>query len=261
MESGLGLPENEVHVWHLPLSQVAQRDLEQCHDRLLTPDERQRCERFAFERDRRQFLAGRSLLRIVLSKYTTIPPHLWRFRVNDYGKPSIESPAAGTDLWFSVTHTSNVAAVAVAVGFQVGVDAEWVSRSADWKTVAENYFAPEEWGYLRSLPDAEQRTGFFQIWTLKEALLKALGQGLSIPLNAFRFAFPRGQSPSVHFSRSLPNQPDEWRFWLFTAPPDQQFAVAVKHPSGRTPLLVVNRSALRFDQETASLEALAREFP
>lgn len=261
MESGLGLPENEVHVWHLPLGQAAQHDLERCYDQLLTSEERQRCERFAFERDRRQFLAGRSLLRIVLSKYTAIPPHLWRFRVNDFGKPTIESPATGPDLRFSVTHTSSVAAVAVAVGFQVGVDAECVSRSTDWQTVAEKYFAPEEWGYLESLSDAEQRAGFFQIWTLKEALLKAVGQGLSIPLNAFRFEFPVGQSPQVHFSRALPNRPDEWRFWLFTAPPDLQFAVAVEHPSGRRPMLVVHRAALRFDQETASLGALATEFP
>jgi len=261
MESCLALPENEVHVCHLPLGQVAQRDLERCYDRLLTSEERQRCERFAFERDRRQFLAGRSLLRIVLSQYAAIPPDLWRFRVNDYGKPSIESPATGPDLWFSVTHTSSVAAVAVAVGVQVGVDAECVSRSTDWQTVAENYFAPEEWSYLTSLSAAGQRAGFFQIWTLKEALLKALGKGLSIPLNAFRFEFPAGQPPQVHFSHAMPNRSDEWRFWLFTEPPDQQFAVAVEHPSGRSPMLVVNRAALRFDQQTASLGALATEFP
>jgi 4'-phosphopantetheinyl transferase len=261
MEPGLALPENEVHVWHLPLGQVAQRDLERCYDRLLTPDERQRCERFAFERDRRQFLAGRSLLRIVLSKYAAIPPDLWRFRVNDYGKPAIESPATGPDLWFSVTHTSSVAAVAVAAGFQVGVDAECVSRSTDWQTVAENYFAPEEWIYLTSLSDAEQRAGFFRVWTLKEALLKAVGQGLSIPLNAFRFEFPVGLPPQVQFSRALPNRPEEWRFWLFTSPPDHQFAVAVAHPSSRRPTLVVNLADLRFDGETASLGALATEFP
>lgn len=261
MENCLGLTETEVHVWHLPLGQVAQRDLERCYDRLLTPEERQRCERFAFERDRRQFLASRALLRIVLSRYAAIPPHLWQFSVNEYGKPQIESPTAGSDLRFSVTHTSSGAAVAVAVGLQVGVDAECVSRSTDWQTVAENYFAPEEWVYLTSLSAAGQRAGFFQIWTLKEALLKAIGQGLSIPLNAFRFELPAGQPPQVHFSHAMPNRPDEWRFWLFTEPPDQQFAVAVEHPSGRRPRLVVNRAALRFDQETASLAVVATAFP
>jgi len=246
----LALTDNEVHLWHLPLNQVAQRDLERAYDRLLTPDERERCERFAFERDRRQFLAGRSLLRIVLSKYAAIPPHLWRFSVNEYGKPRIESPAAGPDLRFSVTHTPSVAAVAVAVGLRVGLDAECVSRSTDWQTVAENYFTPEEWGYLTSLPDADQRAGFFQIWTLKEALLKALGRGLSIPLNAFRFEFPLGRPPQVHFSGAMPDRLDQWLFWHFTEPPDQQFAVAVEHPFGHNPILVAKLADLLFDEGT-----------
>lgn len=257
----MALTDDEVHVWQLPLNQVAKCDLERSYDRLLTPDERQRCGRFAFERDRRQFLAGRSLLRMALSKYTGVPPHLWRFSVNEYGKPRIESPAMEPDLRFSVTHTPSVAAVAVAVGFHVGVDAECMSRSTDWQTVAENFFAPEEWRYLTSLPDADRRAGFFQIWTLKEALLKAVGRGFSIPLNVFRFEFQAGEPPQVHFSRAMPNRSGEWRFWLYTAPPDQQFAVAVEKHLGRSPMLVVNLAALRFDGEHAFLGAMTSKCP
>lgn len=242
----MALPDHEVHVWYLPLNQVAPRDLERCCERLLSPDERERGARFAFERDRRQFLVGRSLLRIVLSKYATVPANLWRFCVNKYGKPQIESPVATPDLHFSVTHTPILAAVAVSAGLRIGVDAECVSRSTEWRAIAQRYFAPEEWRDLMSLPGDEQQAGFFRLWTLKEALVKALGTGLSTPLDAFRFEFSAGQPPQVHFSCGMENSPKEWMFWLFSTLPAQQVAVAVEHPFGHKPELVVNLADLRF---------------
>jgi len=238
--------DHEVHVWYLPLNQLPSRDLKSCYERILTPDERERCARFAFERDRRQFLAGRSLLRIVLSKYAAVPPEFWQFCVNAYGKPQISSHIATPDLRFSVTHTPDLAAVAIAIGAPVGVDAECVSRTADWQAIAERYFAPEEWRFLMALPGEEQQAAFFRIWTLKEAFLKALGTGLSTPLDAFRFDFPAGQSPQIHFSRALPNQSLDWRFWLVPGPANEQLAVAVEHPFGRNSELVVRLASLQF---------------
>lgn len=245
----MAIGSTEVQLWHLPLEQVALSDLEQFCAGLLTPDERERGRRFAFERDRCQFMAARGLLRTVLSRYAAVDPGRWRFRVTEYGKPHIESPVAASDLRFSITHTPNLVAVVVAAGMRVGVDAECLSRPIDWQAIGERYFAPEERQYLATLPHDEQQAGFFRIWTLKEAFLKAIGTGLSTALDAFRFELVSGQPPQVHFSRILFPPSDQWRFWLLAVPPDQQLAVAVEHPSDCSPRLVVNLAELPFDRQ------------
>jgi 4'-phosphopantetheinyl transferase len=151
---------------------------------LLTDDERQRLERFHFERDRQLFLAARALLRCSLSRASGVPPGDWRFQAGAHGRPEIAAPAS--PLRFNVSHTPGLAMVSVAVGRDVGVDVERVPGSVPFDVV-DRSFAPSERALVRSAPPEEQPDLFAEIWTLKEAYVKARGLGLALELDGFAF--------------------------------------------------------------------------
>jgi 4'-phosphopantetheinyl transferase len=165
---------------------------------LLNAQEQARAARFAFEEDRRAYVAAHALLRVKLSESLGGAPQDWRFAASPHGKPSlIDAPR---DLRFSLTHARDMVAVALCDGAEIGVDVEPSNRRAESLKLAERFFAPEEAAYLRSLEGDARREAFFAIWTLKEAVVKATGLGLAGGLNGFAISFdplaltPRGAS-------------------------------------------------------------------
>ena len=152
---------------------------------LLAPDELARAQRYRFADDQRRFIAARAGLRLRLAQVLQVDPAGLRFDYGDRGKPRLASGQSDVQWHFNLSHSGDVAMLAVLPGLQVGVDVEALRpmRSRDalvrrWFSVAENtaYFA---------LPVAQQEAAFFAAWTAKEALVKALGQGLHFPLRAF----------------------------------------------------------------------------
>lgn len=152
---------------------------------LLDDAESARAARFAFDDDRRAYVAAHALLRARLSeRATSVAPAEWRFDATPHGKPVLRAPHAGLNV--SLSHTRGMAAVAIAAGREVGVDVESVLRPRNAVNVAERYFAPEEAALLRAESDPLVQTElFFAIWTLKEAVLKADGRGLARGLDSF----------------------------------------------------------------------------
>lgn len=157
---------------------------------LLDPTERQIAARFAFDADRRAYGAAHALLRVALCEYAEGAPTDWRFDATPLGKPFLATQPAGLDLRFSLSHAHSLVAVAIAQGFDIGVDVEASDRSsAHDMDIADRCFTPEEATLLRSLADAQQRQDLFlTLWTLKEAVVKATGEGLSRPLDSFSIA-------------------------------------------------------------------------
>ncbi len=152
---------------------------------LLDETESARATRFAFEPDRRAYVAAHALLRARLSeRATSVAPTEWRFGVTPHGKPVLRAPRAG--LGVSLSHTRGMAAVAIASERQIGVDVESFLTPRNAVNVAERYFAPKEAALLRAESDPlVQAELFFAIWTLKEAVLKADGRGLARGLDSF----------------------------------------------------------------------------
>jgi 4'-phosphopantetheinyl transferase len=150
---------------------------------LLDDAERARAARFAFEEDRQSYIAAHALLRAELSRRAGRAPQDWRFAATALGKPFLLEPPR--DLRFSLTHTRGMVAVAVAEGVEIGVDVESDDRRAESMKLAERFFAPEEVALLRNVDGAARRELFFTIWTIKEAVVKATGQGLSRALDSF----------------------------------------------------------------------------
>ncbi len=151
---------------------------------LLDDSEKARAARFSFEADRRAYVAAHALLRVSLSKQAHVAPADWRFETTPHGKPFLASPPR--DLRFSLSHTRGMAAVAIALSLDVGVDVEGSSGARDALGVAERFFAPREAALICAEADAVARNEIFlSIWTLKEAIVKADGRGLACSLDSF----------------------------------------------------------------------------
>jgi 4'-phosphopantetheinyl transferase len=200
--STAALEPGVLDLWWFPYEEFEERqELFAAYESLLTEDERVRHQRLRFERDKRQFLATRALVRTVLSCYEpTVSPLEWRFAIGERGKPSISEPASASGWHFNLSNTRGLVVCAVSgVHSRLGVDVERLDRSNDLLALADRYFSPMEVSELRALPSSEQPSRFFDYWTLKESYIKAHGLGLAIPLDSFSFLLgansPR-QSPS-----------------------------------------------------------------
>jgi 4'-phosphopantetheinyl transferase len=175
------LRPREVHLWRVPLDGLTE-ELESL-SMSLSSAERARALGFLHERDRTRFLVSRGALRHVLAGYIAVAPSDIVFEYGRRGKPVLSGRWASR-LQFNVSHSNGIALYAVA-GTRVGVDAEYLRPVPDALRIANRYFAPSEAATLRAMPPDLRRTAFFRCWTRKEAFVKALGEGLAIPLGAF----------------------------------------------------------------------------
>jgi 4'-phosphopantetheinyl transferase len=147
---------------------------------VLSAEERQRASSFIFAEDRRRFIVGRARLRQVLGRYTAMPPKALRFCYGAHGKPAL-APSRSAPC-FNLSHSAGMAALAIA-DCAVGIDIEKV-RPIN-RAVAERFFSARENAALRGLRGADWRDAFYRCWTRKEAVVKAIGKGLSLRLASF----------------------------------------------------------------------------
>lgn len=172
----------EVHLWALPL---AESDDEGAAETLLSADERDRAARFRFARDRRRFSLGRAGLRRLLGIYLDRDPAALDFAYGPAGKPELAGSAEASGLRFNLSNSADWALLAVARGRQLGVDLEGIPEGRDLMAIARRFFAAEEVTAFEGFAADQRAEAFCAIWTRKEALLKAFGAGLSLPLDGF----------------------------------------------------------------------------
>ena len=153
--------------------------------KLLCARERRRAARFAFERDRRRYIAARSGLRRLLGERLGERPEAVELVYGKRGKPALAPRFAASGLRFNLAHCDDDAAYAFTQERDVGIDIEAVRPLEGADDVAERFFSPYENLAYRSLAAADRAQGFFNCWTRKEAFVKALGGGLHIPLECF----------------------------------------------------------------------------
>jgi 4'-phosphopantetheinyl transferase len=161
---------------------------------LLSEQELERAARFRFARDRSRYVAAHGTLRRILGLFVQRAPTELSFTPGPQGKPALEPGQIGEPVHFNLSRSGNLALVAVAGAGEVGVDLEHV-RPLDAAAIARRIFAPAEHAALLALPEAEQLWGFLRYWTRKEAVVKATGRGLSLPLRSFVLSAEPGESP------------------------------------------------------------------
>lgn len=167
----------------------------------LDDDERSRAGRFRFERDRHRFVARRVFLRRVLGGYLGVAPALVRYRAAGSWRPELDPPAS---LNFSTSHSDGLAIVGVADRL-VGVDIERLRPIPDALDLARSFFAGRESEHLRSAPMEERSAAFLRLWTRKEAYVKALGAGMSVPFDEFEVL--DGEADQPHAMRGTEGGP------------------------------------------------------
>ena len=185
---------DEVHVWRTRLDRnPTEVDNLQA---LLSAGEQTRARRYRFDKHRKRFIVARGILRTILSRYQGTKPSGLRFRYGSCGKPYLAITGDEEPLDFSVSYSCGLALYAVALGRRVGIDLERVCVGFEYEEVVEGFFGPEEAAVLHHLPTGETRDrAFFDCWVRKEAYVKALGEGLSMPLNQFEVSLYHFKSP------------------------------------------------------------------
>jgi len=164
---------------------------------VLSGDEIERARRYKFPRDRGRFVGARAFLRRTLAEYLSVSPRELAFIYGPFGKPGLSPPFAGETLEFNLSHSGDVAVLAVARDAPVGVDVEQVIRVANLQGIASRFFSAYENARLNAAPAYARELAFYYCWTRKEAFLKALGDGLAHPLDSFDVSLDERQARLV----------------------------------------------------------------
>jgi 4'-phosphopantetheinyl transferase len=175
MHKTISIHKDTVHLWRVDLNMIAEDQI-----KLLSADEAERAHRFKFDIHRQRYIAARASLRRILSFYTDTPPEDIHFDYGKRGKPFLK----GSSLQFNVSHSDHMAVFALTMDHEIGVDIEKIEPEFK-DSVASRFFSQQEYKELQQLSDSEKVPAFYRIWSKKEALIKALGEGLFAPLDAF----------------------------------------------------------------------------
>jgi 4'-phosphopantetheinyl transferase len=234
MPSSLLTPPSpqEVHVWEW--------DLDLCageydgHWETLSEEECERANKFRFERHRRRYVAGRGELRRLLGRYLALAPSEIILRYGSDGKPFCATQPAEWTICFNLSHSENVAALAISNGFEVGIDVEQFRPIEE--SLPLEVFSVQERAQFTALPDAERQNVFFESWARKEACLKALGTGFILPPTHFEFDLSVLGDTTPRFVGGEAEEAAHWRVLALSSSPACAAAVAAR----RTNWSIVN---------------------
>lgn len=251
----LPLAANDVHIWttkpdvQLQMDNAENEQLIARYTKLLTAKELMKQQRYRFKNDRHDALITRAFVRDLLSYYADVAPEDWQFEAGEKGKPElINSPLP---LRFNLSHTKGLIICAVTLEDDIGIDVENITRSNDVLAIANRYFSARECEELFALPVEQQRSRFFDYWTLKESYIKAWGLGLSIPLKDFSFSFSHRFTDdadgvtdgvaaefteqgllrndiTIGFAKHRDDDAQVWRNWLYYPSDEHRIAISLR---------------------------------
>jgi 4'-phosphopantetheinyl transferase len=228
-----GVPQkiatNQIHVWAWPLNSPAGfSDYEKSQIGLLNTEELQRYHRFHFEADRARFAIAHVNMRRILGAYLDREPESILFRTNSFGKPELATEARTPLLYFNLSHSRKIALLALSMDTELGIDIEDI-RPID-PDVADSHFSPTELASLSSLKGEAWLKGFYHCWTRKEAILKAEGVGLNLPLDSFDVSLTPGLPAKLLEVRPPVSFRHHWTLHNLTIPLQTAAALAVASP-------------------------------
>jgi 4'-phosphopantetheinyl transferase len=192
----------------------------------LSSDEQARAARFKFERDRRRYAVGRGALRGILATYAGCQPGEIRFAYGPHGKPMLADSTAAEGLEFNASGSEELAVCAVTVGKSIGVDIEFC-RPIEDNSFLDQCLTTAERKALYDLEPVPKLTAFYRLWTLKEAFLKATGEGLSRPMTSVEFDLTSDGSARLVGDQDLVSGENSWHFVEFAPGPQYAGAVVV----------------------------------
>ncbi len=178
----LTIHEGIVHIWLVDIEKEA------CNHEylsgLLSNNELERSKRFIFDKDKKRFIITHGILRLILSRYIHLDSKTIYFAREKKGKPVIKNPE-NNDIRFNLSHSGKYIIYALTRGREVGIDIQYMKDMPDSDRIVKRFFSNKEINEYFELPAAIRKRAFFTCWTRKEALIKAIGEGLNMPLNSF----------------------------------------------------------------------------
>ena len=218
-------PATHIDVWCWRLDRPELSSSSACT--LLSEDERQRAARFVFDVHRTRYIAAHVRLRLLLGDYLGCDPAALRFSTNRFGKPCLaDGPEAEHGLTFNLSHTEDIAVLGVAEDLPLGIDVEAL-RPAPLE-IADHFFSHAEREELAKLERDARDIGFFQCWTRKEAFIKALGSGLSTPLDSFSVSLSPGIPACLRMVDGDPQEAARWQLVHLDPAPGHVGAIAAR---------------------------------
>jgi len=225
-----------LHLWTARIDDDMDPDWAAVHEQTLSVRERERYHRYHRDQDRQLFLVAHVMVRQVLSSYVDRQPDWWEFKTNRHGRPEISNRDSPPGLRFNLSHTRGYVAIVVHDDIDAGVDVERTDRIRNPRGLAERVFAEPEHAELMALePDALDER-FYELWTMKEAFIKAKGMGLAIPLDRFWFEADPDGGFTLKSEEPVERHPDFWYFTLRKPTPVHVVATACRSGSSARPV-------------------------
>lgn len=216
----------EVHIWFGALHQTVSELYR--FNQTLSVEERMRAGRFHFQKDRKRFIARHGMLRMILGCYFGVEASELRFCHGANGKPAITETSCNKPIQFNLSHSNGFAILAFARNLEIGVDIEYIHDFSEMDQIAESFFSIKENEVFRSLPEIQKKEAFYKGWVCKEAFVKALGDGLSCPLDKFDVSLVPGEPAKLLSIEGDSREASRWSIQYLKPAPDYVGAIAVK---------------------------------
>ncbi len=196
---------DHIDIWRVDLSNSK---LDTCQT-ILSMDEKQRADKFIFDKDRDDYVRSRCSLRLILARCLSYPADKIVFQYGEHGRPELEVPAVD-DFQFNLSHSGHMALIVVSRGRNVGIDLNYLDQNQQWQPIAKRSFSSTEQALLFRLPEALQETMFYRIWSQKEAYTKAFGDGFSYGFQNFTVAVDVNGTTGLLADTRRPQFVDDW---------------------------------------------------
>ena len=221
--------KNEVHIW------CARLDLDElsvsCACQRLSGDERKQALQLRTPLLRAKFIVSRTLLRMLIAHLCDCAPDRIQFSYGEYGKPSVENQFPSVQ--FNMSHSGDIAAYAFTAYDPLGLDIEQHRPMPDLEGIAFRFFNHSDFEELLHVSAPERVPSFFDCWVRKEAYVKGLGKGLSMPLDGFQVSFAPGQRTAVVTEHDDTEDSLAWSIVAFAPEVAYSGAVAVRRRTGK----------------------------
>jgi 4'-phosphopantetheinyl transferase len=182
------LQDNDVHIWLFHLN-VGQPRIKHFYP-LLSSEEKERSERLIDYKHRKRLIAAHGFMREALASYLSYSAGELQFEKAERGKPQLILRPGDAQIQFNLSHSENIALLAVRRTHALGIDVEYTKRKNDWVNIIKRFFTADEQKMFSQLTDEDRRQAFYQVWTRKEAHMKVTGKGLHLSPTQFTVSVP-----------------------------------------------------------------------
>ncbi|RXJ94839.1 hypothetical protein CRV00_05770 [Malaciobacter molluscorum] len=173
------LHDDNIHIWKIDFTKISSNIKTYLY--LLNNDEISRANKFLLKNKYKSYIATRIILKILLQYYINREGYKIQLHKNQYGKPYLKD----NEIYFNISHTSDMSLIAFSKNKEFGIDLESNECDNNIVNISAKYFTQREKNWIENLPNNKKTKGFIYCWVRKEAYIKALGLGLSLPLDSF----------------------------------------------------------------------------